>query len=275
MQARNPVHRLPVPLIRHVFWLSDQPVCRAFPTGFPLCQWLFATTVPDYSGGPATELRKLGTVFRNYRISADYTGCDIAAPSPTIPVMKELIFGGARSGKSLLAEQRALASGRHVVYLATAQAGDGEMARRIEHHRARRPVDWGCAEEHLRLAVKLRELAAPDTCILIDCLTLWLSNLLFAGPAAAQAEAGLAVDCPVLRKETDALIALLPDLPGHIILVSNEVGWGIVPMHPVSRLFADEQGRLNQRVAAACDQVTLVAAGLPLLLKTAAVPPHS
>jgi adenosylcobinamide kinase / adenosylcobinamide-phosphate guanylyltransferase len=184
--------------------------------------------------------------------------------------MKELILGGARSGKSLLAEQRARESGLRVTYLATAQALDGEMARRVAHHRARRPADWGCTEETLHLAAKLRELAAPDTCVLVDCLTLWLSNLLFAGRAAAQAEAGEAIDCPLFRAETEALLGLLPTLPGRIILVSNEVGWGIVPMHPVSRLFADEQGRLNQRVAAVCDQVTLVAAGLPLTLKAAA-----
>ena len=181
--------------------------------------------------------------------------------------MKELIIGGARSGKSRLAEQRAAASGRPVTYLATATAGDGEMARRIAHHRQRRPADWGCVEESLHLAARLEQLARPDTCILVDCLTLWLSNLLFAGQAAAQAEAGDAVDCPLLSGEMSALIERLPRLPGHIILVSNEVGWGIVPMHPVSRLFADEQGRLNQRVAAVCDQVTLVAAGLPLSLK--------
>ncbi len=184
--------------------------------------------------------------------------------------MKELILGGARSGKSLLAEQRARDSGLKVVYLATAQALDGEMTRRVAHHRARRPADWGCTEETLHLAARLRELAAADTCVLVDCLTLWLSNLLFAGQAAAQAEAGEAIACPLFRDETTALIELLPQLPGHIILVSNEVGWGIVPMHPVSRLFADEQGRLNQRVAAVCDQVTLVAAGLPLSLKSAA-----
>ena len=184
--------------------------------------------------------------------------------------MKELILGGARSGKSLLAEKRAAASGLRVVYLATAEACDGEMARRIAHHRERRPSTWGCAEEKLQLAVKLRELAAPDTCVLVDCLTLWLSNLLFAGQAAAQAEAGAAIDCPLLQGETTALIKLLPTLPGHIILVSNEVGWGIVPMHPVSRIFADEQGRLNQRVAAVCEQITLVAAGLPLILKSPA-----
>ncbi len=181
--------------------------------------------------------------------------------------MKELILGGARSGKSLLAEKRAAESGLRVVYLATAEARDGEMARRIAHHRERRPSDWACAEETLHLAARLQELAAPDTCILVDCLTLWLSNLLFAGQAAKQAEAGEAVSCPLFGNETAALIECLPQLPGRIILVSNEVGWGIVPMHPVSRLFADEQGRLNQRVAATCDHVTLVAAGLPLSLK--------
>lgn len=181
--------------------------------------------------------------------------------------MKELILGGARSGKSLLAEKRAAESGLRVVYLATAEARDGEMTRRIAHHRERRPADWGCTEETLHLAARLDELAAPDTCILVDCLTLWLSNLLFSGQAARQAEAGETISCPLFADETAALVERLPQLPGHIILVSNEVGWGIVPMHPVSRLFADEQGRLNQRVAAACDQVTLVAAGLPLSLK--------
>lgn len=183
--------------------------------------------------------------------------------------MNQLILGGARSGKSRHAEQIAAASGQRVVYVATAESRDGEMARRIAHHRERRPADWGCVEEPLHLAARLRELAAPDTCILVDCLTLWLSNLLFAGRAAAQAEAGEAVDCPLFAGQTAALIDALPQLPGRIILVSNEVGWGIVPMHPVSRLFADEQGRLNQRVAAVCDQVTLVAAGLPLTLKAA------
>ncbi len=182
--------------------------------------------------------------------------------------MRELILGGARSGKSLLAEQRAAQSGLPVIYLATAEARDGEMQRRIAHHRERRPADWACAEEMLHLAKRLHKLAAPDTCILVDCLTLWLSNLLFAGDAATQAEANETIDCPQLREETNALIELLPKLPGHIILVSNEVGWGIVPMHPVSRLFTDEQGRLNQRVATVCNQVTLVVAGLPLTLKS-------
>lgn len=181
--------------------------------------------------------------------------------------MRELIIGGARSGKSLLAEQRAAQSGLRVVYVATAQALDGEMSQRIAHHRARRPAQWGLVEAPLELAAALREHAAPDVCLLVDCLTLWLSNLLFAGAAARQAEAGVPVDCPRLNGEQQALIDTLPQLPGRIIIVSNEVGWGLVPMAALSRLFTDEQGRLNQRVAAVSERVTLVAAGLPLVLK--------
>ncbi|MDP2795536.1 MAG: bifunctional adenosylcobinamide kinase/adenosylcobinamide-phosphate guanylyltransferase [Sulfurisoma sp.] len=182
--------------------------------------------------------------------------------------MIELVIGGARSGKSAFAERRADASGLRVVYVATAQARDTEMERRVAHHRARRPAAWRSIEAPLRLAETLRGLATPDTCLLVDCLTLWLSNLFFAGAAARQAEAGEAIACPLLAAETQDLLDALPALPGRIILVANEVGWGIVPMHPVSRLFADEQGRLNQRVAAVSDRVTLVAAGLPLELKS-------
>ena len=181
--------------------------------------------------------------------------------------MKELIVGGARSGKSTLAERRALESGLPVTYIATAQALDGEMTRRIALHRARRPASWGLVESPLGLAEVLRRNAAPDVCLLVDCLTLWLSNMLFAGAAAQQAEDGQPVDCPLFSGEVAALVETLPQLPGRVIMVSNEVGWGIVPMARVSRLFADEQGRLNQRVAAVCDAVTLVAAGLPVKLK--------
>jgi adenosylcobinamide kinase/adenosylcobinamide-phosphate guanylyltransferase len=182
--------------------------------------------------------------------------------------MAELIIGGARSGKSALAERRATESGLGVVYVATARAGDAEMARRIAHHCARRPPAWTRVEAPTQLAAALSAHAAADACLLVDCLTLWLSNLFFAGRAAAQAEAGDAIDCALLAAESTALLEALPRLPGRIILVSNEVGWGVVPMHPVARLFADEQGRLNQRVAAVCERVTLVAAGLPLELKT-------
>jgi adenosylcobinamide kinase/adenosylcobinamide-phosphate guanylyltransferase len=181
--------------------------------------------------------------------------------------MKELIIGGARSGKSALAERRATESGLKVVYVATSQVGDEEMARRIAHHRERRPAHWGCAEEPIRLAAILEQHAAPDTCLLVDCLTLWLSNLFFAGRAAAQVEAREAIDCPLMAGEITALLDAIGRLPGQVIFVSNEIGWGVVPENRLARLFADEQGRLNQRVAAACDRVTLVAAGLPLALK--------
>ena len=186
--------------------------------------------------------------------------------------MRELVIGGARSGKSAYAEKQARDSGLRVVYVATAQVLDGEMERRVAVHRARRPAQWGLVEcagvgSSPGLFETLRHNAAPDTCLLVDCLTLWLSNLLFAGAAAQQAEAGEKPDCPLFRREMQALIEGLPQLPGEIILVSNEVGCGIVPMNAISRLFADEQGRLNQRVAAVCERVTLVAAGLPLALK--------
>ena len=186
--------------------------------------------------------------------------------------MIELILGGARSGKSAYAEQLASewcagAAGRRVIYVATAEAGDGEMSVRIAHHQTRRPTDWGLIEAPLTLADALHAASRPEVLLLVDCLTLWLSNLIFAGQAAAQAERGQAITCPLFVTQGQALLDALPTLPGRVIFVSNEVGWGIVPLGALSRLFADEQGRLNQRVAALADRVTLVAAGLPLVLK--------
>lgn len=181
--------------------------------------------------------------------------------------MKELIIGGARSGKSVHAEKLAQESGLRVIYVATAQIFDDEMARRVAAHQARRPPRWELVESPLDLFTALSCNASPDTCLLVDCLTLWLSNILFAGKAAKQTEAGQAIECPLFRQEIQALVGGLQQLPGRIILVSNEIGCGIVPMNAVSRLFADEQGRLNQQIAAVCDRVTFVAAGLPLVLK--------
>lgn len=166
--------------------------------------------------------------------------------------MADLILGGARSGKSALAERRAQASGLDVVYVATGSAGDSEMQQRIAHHRARRPPHWRTVEEPLRLAAVLQAEAAAERCLIVDCLTLWLTNLLLG---------------PGLEPEREALLTALPALPGRVILVSNEVGCGIVPLNELARRFADEQGRLNQAAAAACQRVTLVAAGLPLELK--------
>lgn len=169
--------------------------------------------------------------------------------------MKELILGGSRSGKSSLAEQRAAESGLAVTYIATATAGDGEMAARIAQHQARRPTHWNIIEEPLRLAQVLQQHAAPEHCLLVDCLTLWLTNLLCADDEA------------LFKRERAAFLETLPTLPGYIILVSNEVGMGIVPMGELSRRFSDEAGWLNQEAARLCQRVTLMVAGLPYPLK--------
>ena len=180
-----------------------------------------------------------------------------------------LILGGARSGKSALAERLAQASGKEVVYLATAQAGDGEMGARIAHHRARRPVHWPTLEEPLGLAAALRCECTAGRLVLVDCLTLWLTNLMLCG-AEPLAEHGELQLPPRFEAEHTALLDLLDEgLAGELLLVSNEVGMGIVPLGALSRRFADEAGRLNQAVAARAQRVILVAAGLPLVLKGA------
>ncbi|MGO1000035.1 bifunctional adenosylcobinamide kinase/adenosylcobinamide-phosphate guanylyltransferase [Lysobacter sp. CA196] len=170
--------------------------------------------------------------------------------------MHSLILGGARSGKSFLAERLA-AESDDVVYLATGQAGDEEMSARIAHHRARRPAHWGCIEEPIALAAALHRHAAPDRCLLVDCLTLWLSNLFGVQ------------DETVFVREREALLSSLAGLPGRVVLVSNEVGLGVVPMGALTRRYVDEAGRLHQALAALCDRVVFVAAGLPLVLKGA------
>jgi adenosylcobinamide kinase/adenosylcobinamide-phosphate guanylyltransferase len=177
--------------------------------------------------------------------------------------VKELILGGARCGKSRLAERIAGESGLEVCYIATATALDAEMAERIRHHRSRRPGSWRLVEEPHALADTLRHHAAADRCLLVDCLTLWLSNLLMR-ETAGQSATGASHS---LRSERDDLLACLPHLPGHIILVSNEVGMGIVPLGETTRRFCDESGRLHQDLAALCERVTLVVAGLPHCLK--------
>lgn len=165
-----------------------------------------------------------------------------------------LILGGARSGKSVLAEKLVLESGLDAFYLATAEGRDGEMADRIRHHRDRRQDAWTTLEEPLALADTLGRIAQPGRAILVDCLTLWLSNLFEAGRE--------------IERETEALCACLATLPSPVMLVSNEVGLGLVPETPLGRAFRDAQGRLNQAVAAAVPSVVFVAAGLPLVLKS-------
>lgn len=169
--------------------------------------------------------------------------------------MRTLILGGARSGKSRLAEKLAHESGLAVTYFATAQAQDAEMAQRIEAHRARRPAHWASVEEPLQLAAALKQHAAPERCLLVDCLTLWLTNLL------------LQTDENMFARERVALLETLPALPGRIILVGNETGMGVVPMGELTRRFCDEAGWLHQELAAQCDTVLLTVAGLPLTLK--------
>jgi len=169
--------------------------------------------------------------------------------------MKKLILGGVRSGKSKLAEQHALASGLSVTYIATATADDAEMRARIAHHQAQRPAHWQLVEEPLALATTLHRHASENHCLLVDCLTLWLTNLLCVE------------DEQRLQTEVAALLNILPTLPGHIILVSNETGMGVVPLGELTRRYCDEAGRLHQALAATCNQVILTVAGLPLTLK--------
>lgn len=169
--------------------------------------------------------------------------------------MPELILGGARSGKSRLAEQRAQASGLAVTYIATSQAWDQEMQARIQHHQERRPSHWGLVEEPLALAQVLIQQAAPERCLLVDCLTLWLTNLLLQSNPER------------LMHERQALLDCLPKLPGQILLVSNETGLGVVPLGELTRRYVDEAGWLHQVLAQSCERVTLVVAGLPLSLK--------
>ena len=193
-----------------------------------------------------------------------------------------LVLGGVRSGKSAFAEQlaaqavlpaasqtasqTALQPAMPVVYIATATAGDAEMAARIAHHRARRPAAWHTVEAPLDLAGALQQHAAANTCVLVDCLTLWLSNLLFDGgtdyPDNGPIDPGLQ-----FTQRRDALLNLLPHLPGDIVLVSNETGFGVTPMGAVSRFFVDESGRLHQHIAALAQRVRLIVAGCPVAVK--------
>lgn len=169
--------------------------------------------------------------------------------------MLELILGGARSGKSRLAEKLAAESGLAVVYIATSQPLDGEMNARVAQHRARRPAHWELVEEPLALARVLREQAAEGHCLLVDCLTLWLTNLLMLD------------DAQRLDAEREALLACINELPGRILLVSNETGLGVVPLGELTRRYVDEAGWLHQALAERSQRVLFTVAGLPMLLK--------
>jgi adenosylcobinamide kinase/adenosylcobinamide-phosphate guanylyltransferase len=162
-------------------------------------------------------------------------------------VSTTLVLGGARSGKSDWAVRTAAESGRPVLFLATATAGDDEMAERIARHRAERPADWRTIEEPIDLVGALRREARPGDLIVVDCLTLWVSNLLLAGG--------------------DPDVEPLLDLGLELILVSNEVGLGLVPDNPLGRAYRDVLGQVNRAVAARAESVVFMVAGLPVDLR--------
>ena len=169
-----------------------------------------------------------------------------------------LVIGGARSGKSRYAQALAETLPGEFVFIATAQALDEEMAERIARHRRQRGQGWRTREEPLELAAALRTEARPGRVVLVDCLTLWLSNLMLAGRD--------------IEAQISELTNVLSDLSGPVALIANEVGAGIVPATALGRAFRDWQGRLNQQAAATCGAVVAVAAGLPTQLKPAPRP---
>lgn len=168
---------------------------------------------------------------------------------------KTLILGGVRSGKSRLAERLATESQLSVTYIATATIEDEEMRERIAAHRVRRPDHWQVIEEPLQLASILTQHANKESCLLVDCLTLWLTNLL------------IQTDASKFNTERVALLKALPHLTGRLILVSNETNMGVTPLGELSRRYCDEAGKLHQEIAQHCEQVVLTVAGLPLMLK--------
>ncbi|VVD27346.1 Bifunctional adenosylcobalamin biosynthesis protein CobP [Paraburkholderia dioscoreae] len=173
------------------------------------------------------------------------------------------VLGGARSGKSVHAEQLATGSALPVTYIATARvADDAEFSARIAHHRERRPAHWQLFEAGVDLAGAVTQSDAPGHCILVDCLTLWLANLLCPPE-------GDALPIDRYHAHVAALEAALVNAQGKVIVVSNEIGLGVVPLGAATRLYVDELGRLNQRIAALSTQATMMVAGLPLALKTA------
>ncbi|HEV3104566.1 MAG TPA: bifunctional adenosylcobinamide kinase/adenosylcobinamide-phosphate guanylyltransferase [Trinickia sp.] len=178
-----------------------------------------------------------------------------------------LVLGGARSGKSAYAERLASASAFPVTYIATATSADDEFAARIAHHRARRPAHWSVVEAGADLGKALGDAHGDGRCVLIDCLTLWLATLV----CPMQSDDGMG-QAAVPRADAfvaqiDAFEAALKGARGKVIVVSNEIGLGVVPLGALTRHYVDELGRLNQRVAAVATEVTLMVAGLPMLVK--------
>ena len=176
--------------------------------------------------------------------------------------MLELVIGGARSGKSAYAEQCALeytksnskSTNGSVLYIATATAGDEEMAARIHHHQKSRPESWQTIEEPIKLANALIQASEQSEFIIVDCLTLWVTNL-------------LAIDIEQRQREIDLVLSVLPKLTSSVIFVTNEIGMGVVPLGEETRRFVDEAGRLHQHLATQCHRVTQMIAGIPSRIK--------
>ena len=166
-----------------------------------------------------------------------------------------LVTGGARSGKSKYAETRAQEFGRRLLYVATAEAGDDEMARRIAEHKKRRANLWTTIEEPFELLQALMRQRHKTDCALVDCLTLWISNLL------------LRRNEEYVAQKVAELLETLPKLDFPVVFVTNEVGWGIVPDNPLARKFRDLSGWVNQRIARAAGEVVLMVAGMPVFVK--------
>ncbi len=204
------------------------------------------------------------TGFDNKNIDTHKRGVD----SPLV-----LILGGARSGKSTFAERLAIASGKRVAYIATATAGDEDMQARIRQHQAERPAHWRTIEEPLQLARAVRKAASQADVILLDCMTVWLSNWLFSQGDTTALEDVSALEIQRYMKdillEVEALLAVVADLEKGkmLVVVSNEVGLGIVPAYALGRLYRDMLGRVNQRLAAAATRVYLMIAGLGVDIK--------
>ena len=178
-----------------------------------------------------------------------------------------LILGGVRSGKSSYA-QRLAAGGERVLFVATAEAGDQEMKARIEAHREARPPDWDTLEEPINLVDALTPLLHCYDTVLLDCLTMWVSNLLLRGSETASARSDI-------LSETRRLMGLYRNGDTSWIIVSNEVGLGVVPSTELGRVYSDELGRVNQLVAGEADDVYFMAAGLPLRIKTSGTSGHT
>jgi adenosylcobinamide kinase / adenosylcobinamide-phosphate guanylyltransferase len=181
--------------------------------------------------------------------------------------MKTLLIGGARSGKSSLAARWAAERSSDVCCVVTATASDDEMSARIRAHRQERPQHWRVREEPVRLGAALRDESPTHALLLVDCLTLWTSNCLWPPRHATGTDIDLQADMAGWQAERDEFLVCLRAVTNQVLVVSNEVGTGLVPENAAARLFRDEHGRLNQMVAAACEEVFLVTAGLALRLK--------